>query len=111
MQPREGHHSKSACAKAEAIRYLAENHAGKRVACYQDERGGALKTSLRRPGSRRAPWRHGYLLPGISLPRRSGLSKNDAIDIAHPNPFGGWVRNDWDWLAHWRSTLNERENR
>jgi len=21
------------------------------------------------------------------------------------------VRKDWDWLAHWRSTLNERENR
>jgi hypothetical protein len=54
MQPREGHHSKSACAKAEAIRYLAENHSGKRVACSQDERGAALKTALWRPSQARA---------------------------------------------------------
>jgi len=54
MQPREGHHSKSSCANAEAIRYLADNHAGKRVACSQDERGGALKTALWRPSQARA---------------------------------------------------------
>jgi hypothetical protein len=42
--------------------------------------------------------------------RQSGLPKNDALDITHPNPFGGKGPYRLGSLARWRSTLNEREN-